>query len=645
MAGSSIIHAGATTAIAFGTTTYLGVATSNTSANTTETNRKTRFRHATTLKNLCVNCISNSLDGSDVITVRKNGADTSITVTIGAAATGFFEDTSNTASISSGDDVNIKIVTGGTTGTHSCTVYALQSNCASGTTSVFAGWQQSFGTASTTNYTALTRIAYTGTESAVQTRFRTAGTLKNLQVYSDFNPRTSSTTIKTRKNAADGNVSVSIGAGATGNFEDTSNSDSISVGDDACMAIATGTGTGSINTIIIKTEFLTTDNTAMLSSAHTTFSQNFNTTSYSPLGGLFTTAGVESQEQWKAERSFKFTQLAVVVSANTIATSATTFKLRKNAADANLNLSIGAGTTGVFVDTSSTDTCVATDKLTYRSVTPNTSGAITWNNSSLLISNGDINTKTFTVDALLKQTSSKTFTLDAWLKKTLSKSFSLDSYLKKTLTKTWSADSFLLKSQLKTFTLDAYLKKTLTKQFTTDAFLKKTQSKTFAADAFLKATLTKSFDADAYLKATLSKTFSLDAVLESEIVTPVNPQALGGGEEQRRRIYQELIYSERVVLKVKGQILRSELAYPVFFAKIATKSAASLKVQGKTPPLLRLHGLSTLKTEAGIARTERIRVFLPRSSEKIVINAVGKVDYLSRAPMDVLYLLDIIDLL
>ena len=58
----------------------------------------------------------NNLDGPTTVTLRKNGADTAITLTIGAGQVGTFSDTVHSVSFSAGDLASIKMVAGGTTG-------------------------------------------------------------------------------------------------------------------------------------------------------------------------------------------------------------------------------------------------------------------------------------------------------------------------------------------------------------------------------------------------------------------------------------------------------------------------------------------------------------------------------------------------
>jgi hypothetical protein len=71
---------------------------------------------AATLQNLTVRAIANTRGDSTTVTVRKNGANTGITVTITAGSTATFQDLVNTEAVVAGDRVSIQFVTGGSGG-------------------------------------------------------------------------------------------------------------------------------------------------------------------------------------------------------------------------------------------------------------------------------------------------------------------------------------------------------------------------------------------------------------------------------------------------------------------------------------------------------------------------------------------------
>ena len=82
--------------------------------NTSEATKEIPWREPGTLSKLYIRVIANSASASSSVTVRKNNADESMTLTIGAGTTGVFEDTVNEVSVAVGDKICIKTVSGGT---------------------------------------------------------------------------------------------------------------------------------------------------------------------------------------------------------------------------------------------------------------------------------------------------------------------------------------------------------------------------------------------------------------------------------------------------------------------------------------------------------------------------------------------------
>lgn len=79
---------------------------------TTEANAELKLYDAAgVMKNLRIYVTTNTLTTTAVFTVRKNGADTGITISVGAGTTGEKSDTTNTASFAAGDTICIKLVT------------------------------------------------------------------------------------------------------------------------------------------------------------------------------------------------------------------------------------------------------------------------------------------------------------------------------------------------------------------------------------------------------------------------------------------------------------------------------------------------------------------------------------------------------
>ena len=93
---------------------YLGF--SDNIVSTTETLRRTFLPNACTLKNFYIRTSGTQpATGSHVLTILKNGVDTSIVITIAAGSgSGKFSDTTNSESFAAGDEISIKAVNNAT---------------------------------------------------------------------------------------------------------------------------------------------------------------------------------------------------------------------------------------------------------------------------------------------------------------------------------------------------------------------------------------------------------------------------------------------------------------------------------------------------------------------------------------------------
>ena len=315
---------------------------------------------------------TNTSNGTVTMKFRKNLADGNQLISVGAGLTGEFFDTTNSDTVVSGDEVNYTFINAGT-GDVEMYLTQIQFSATSNTvTKVIANESVSYTAASTTYYTALfARVSSQTTDEARrQHKLRSNGTLRNLFVIATSNARSTTTVIKSRINSADGNCSVSIGASATGFFEDTSNSDSLSSGDLVNSSVTTDTGTGALNITCISYEFETTNFSSILGSSSPsgrTLAQG--TTRYSFLCGDMDTGltATESNTQLDTKNNFTASNMFCYLSANTIVGNST-MGFRKNSGDGNQSISLTGLTTGLFEDSSNTDTVITTDVVNYKFV-------------------------------------------------------------------------------------------------------------------------------------------------------------------------------------------------------------------------------------------------------------------------------------
>lgn len=216
-------------------------------------------------------------------------------------------------------------------------------------------------------------IVTNATEAVSQFTIRDTLTLANLYVRVIANAATSgATTVKSRKNTANGTQSVSIPFGQTGVFKDTSNSDSLVAGDKITTQIIPAAGG---TTTISLIGYTLSGNSGIFLSFGSGFNLNFGSTSYCSIAGDMRLNATESRSQYTVRETFSSSNFQVYVGTNTL-DGATQYYLRKNGVNGNQSVNFNAGITGFMEDTTSTDSFVTGDKINYGATTAGTTGAI-----------------------------------------------------------------------------------------------------------------------------------------------------------------------------------------------------------------------------------------------------------------------------
>lgn len=347
----------------------------------TEARSKIRFRTAGTFSNGGVFASSNSSNGSTVATLRVNGVNSSLTMTMTASTTGLFQDNTHNVAISAGDDVNWQYVFNGGSGN----LVKIQN--------IFCGFQASSGTMQKLACTGINIISATPqfhsfnqnggagivVEANVSVLFRTAGTLKNGYINVTSNTQTGTCTWRSRVNSGNGNIIIAVGAGATGVFEDTANSDVISSGDLVNFSLSGGDGTHNIAANPCAFEFVTTNLKFPLISGNpnttgTTISAG--TTVYQCLCNQFSSSSTtEANFQMAAPEQIDVSNLWCDIVTNGGTTNGTV-DLRVAGASSALTVSITALTTGTFEDATHTVTVPSGSLINLRIVTGATAATI-----------------------------------------------------------------------------------------------------------------------------------------------------------------------------------------------------------------------------------------------------------------------------
>lgn len=212
------------------------------------------------------------------------------------------------------------------------------------------------------NDTAYTTSAYS------ESKIYGSGIIKNLRAYIQTNTSGSSETINLRINNASVNQSLTIGAGVTGHFVDTTNTDSFASGDTVNIFY---NRTGSSTTVSSMGADVKTagDITARLGTFGNVTWANNNSARYNVLAGEVSYgsgAGIteDTVRKFKLDIDGTIKNLATIVTGNA-RVNAVTIRVRVNGADGNGVISVGAGLTGFFSDTSNTDTVAIGDTANY----------------------------------------------------------------------------------------------------------------------------------------------------------------------------------------------------------------------------------------------------------------------------------------
>lgn len=384
MAASQLLvfHSGQT--VTDGTTRFIPIGGHLSTLSATEADVENPVRTAGTASKLFVRVTQNGVNQNSTLTLRQNRADTSLVATITASTTGEFEDTTNSVSLAATDEIDWEATVPAVAGTNTITISVIgmlfTPTDTSKTVTVLGGRGPfNFATASATRYLMPQEVQLASTESPVELYARGDYTHRNLSVEVSANARTTNTVFVSRKNGADGALTVTYGNVETGVKEDATNSDTLTSGDRFCWKMTTDTGTQTITVRWLVSELESAASRFQLFAVGgvAPLAQLFNVTNYSNPGRLSTPTTTEANAQFKSRLAHTARSLQASVSANTIATSATVIKFRKNTADGNQSLSYAAAETGAKVDASNTDEIADGDVYNYQIVTPNTSGTFT----------------------------------------------------------------------------------------------------------------------------------------------------------------------------------------------------------------------------------------------------------------------------
>ncbi len=211
------------------------------------------------------------------------------------------------------------------------------------------------------------------------------GTFSNLSIYLSANTLSVTTTYSGRPNSGAGNLSVAISSSSTGLFQDNTNSDTIVTDDTFDIQSTTGVATGSSTIQFLSVVFSPDSNFRVLGDYTT--SQLVVANPYQPISGgnRYSTESV-SQIKFRTAGNLKKSQFNIT--SNTSVT-AVTAQLRVNSANVNNLITVTALTTGLFEDTTSSDSISVGDLVNWN-ITGVTVGSVTYTYLNIALEATDV---------------------------------------------------------------------------------------------------------------------------------------------------------------------------------------------------------------------------------------------------------------
>lgn len=346
------------------------------------------------LSNLYIYVTINDFDAATTtVRTRVNNNNGNQVISILAGNTGAFSDLSNEDIVESGDELAISMVVPNT-GTGNLAYQVL--SCFFETNNRFLKRMGFFSlnVASVTRFFSMLGSDPRTSENDAEGFIDKDGTFNNFVIRVNTNSRTTTTVLRFRKNAGNGNLNISVPGSTTGEFSDLSNSDTVSNGDEVNFSIVTSTGTGSINGFY-TIEFQSNNyynllsghpDNAAVQNANDTIWHNF----FAPKV-IFQEESSEDAFQDIMPEDTQVSQLRIRLTANTVDGSSE-FCIRKNSQNTIL-ISIPSSTTGNFINSSDSALLKKGDLVNLQMETNGSTGSMTKRTESALLQYKDVDNR------------------------------------------------------------------------------------------------------------------------------------------------------------------------------------------------------------------------------------------------------------
>lgn len=326
------------------------------------------------IRNLRCYTYGNASAVNTTLRLLKNGVATGLTLTIGALATGYFEDTTNFISVAAGDKVTFEIVRGDAgTIRFSSLVFDYLTETGSAWPIGAVGTNFSVTGTRFVDVAGSSGVLFGASAMTTRTLIPAAATAKNAAVYISANTRASDVVFTLRKNAVVTLIAITVPAGATGWFTDLIDTDSVAAGDDLeWQIVGAGTGNFQYTSLSFELDPVTIGETNLLSA--TVSNPVGNSTRYGNYGsGMLHVGSSNAARDVRYRTVVRGTgiidRLYAVCTANTRLDTCPVV-LRDNGVDTSLTVTVPAATTGTFTDLVDTHTFADGDQMDIALVNP-----------------------------------------------------------------------------------------------------------------------------------------------------------------------------------------------------------------------------------------------------------------------------------
>lgn len=233
------------------------------------------------------------------------------------------------------------------------------------------------GATTTYTYIANSYLTANATIARRQLPYRTAGSLSNLRAVCTGNTVDGDSVLTVNIGGVDGSGTVTIPNSTTGIYEDLTNTDSVSVSNLVCLKAAVGGSSGSLTLYAISTIFTATTDSCAKHCTYSTYSMGTASTAY--YGSISGRVGqmllTEYAYPFMCRTAGTIRNGAVYAQTNARST-ASTFVDRIAGGSGTISISITALTTGLFQDTTHSDSVTSGQKINVMVTTGTGTGSL-----------------------------------------------------------------------------------------------------------------------------------------------------------------------------------------------------------------------------------------------------------------------------